>query len=91
MKIWLEDPPYKMTDEDLKLECFYSVMACAQALKGDELTKVLDGLELKEATALNKYVLAGMHMLDQKDSKTAKMVNYPMLMKAQLQMNATFG
>ena len=64
MKAWLEDPPYKMTDEDLKLECFYSVMACAQALKGDELSKVLEGLDLKEATALNKYVLAGMHMLD---------------------------
>jgi len=40
-----------------------------------------DAPDIKEAAILNKYYIAGMHLLTKKDPKAANMVNYPMLLK----------
>ena len=77
-----------------QLEAFYSVMAVCQALKQDEWDKLYEGadaVEFKDAVVFNKYILAGMQMLDLKDKKTVDFVNYPLLLKAQLKANSVFG
>ena len=54
-------------------------------MKPDEWEKLYEGgdaIEFKDAVVFNKYILAGMQMLDLKDKKTTDFVNYPLLLKA---------
>jgi len=63
-------------------------------MKPDEWEKLYEGgdaIEFKDAVVFNKYILAGMQMLDLKDKKTTDFVNYPLLLKAQLKLNSVFG
>ena len=48
-------------------------------------------LDVKEAAVFNKYLLAGMALLAEKDPKTTNMVNFPMLLNGQLKMKEVFG
>ena len=76
------------------METLYSILAQLQALKTDEWDKLYageEGLDVKEAALLNKYLIAGMGLLSDKDQKATNMVNFPMLLKAQIKMNAVFG
>lgn len=100
LKVWLDEPPYKMTDVVMQMECFYQVAACLQALKPDEIEAMMQtepgeskegALDVHEAVALNKYLLAGMQMLTKGDAKVKTMISYPLLLKAQLRLNQTFG
>ena len=77
------------------METAYSILACLQSLKVDEWDKLYGDdeklLDIKDAAVLNKYLIAGMAMLSEKDTKAAGMVNYPVLLKGQLKMNEKFG
>ena len=68
-------------------------MAALQALKPEEWDKLFEGdnLDIKEAAVLNKYFVAFMQLLTQKDTKAASMINYAMLLKGQIGMNKVFG
>ncbi len=68
-------------------------MAALQALKPEEWDKLFDSdnLDIKEASVLNKYFVAFMYLLTQKDTKAASMVNYAMLLKGQIGINKAFG
>ena len=65
-------------------------------MKADEQDTLFNGkddasLNIDEAVVMNKYILAGMFMLDKADAKAKGMVSYPFLLKAQLKLNQTFG
>ena len=66
-----------------------------QQLKPDEWEKMYgedkDKLDVKDAAVLNKYLMAGMALLSEKDAKVVNLVSYPVLLKGQLQMNKQFG
>ena len=68
-------------------------MAALQALKPEEWDKLFEGdnLDIKEAAVLNRYFVAFMSLLAQKDAKAASMVNFAMLLKGQIGMNKSFG
>lgn len=54
------------------------MLAAIQSL-GAQVDQVYEGanaLDIKEASVLSKYLIAGMRLLTQKDAKAANMVNY---------------
>ena len=78
------------------METIYSVLGCVQSFKQPDLDNMFgegdeNKLDVKEAAVFNKYLLAGMALLAEKDSKATNMVNFATLLNGQLKMKEVFG
>ena len=65
---WLDNPPLKSQNADLKKETFINVMLKLADLKPDQIDKQLTAtLDSKQAITLSKYIFKGFELLDKKD------------------------
>jgi len=65
---WLDNPPLKSQNADLKKETFINVMLKLADLKPDQIDKQLTStLDSKQAVTLSKYIFKAFELLDKKD------------------------
>ena len=66
--MWLENPPFKSLNGDLKKETFIVILSMLAALKPDQIDKQLTvTLDNKQSITLSKYIFKGFELLDKKD------------------------
>ena len=71
LALWLDNPPLKSTNTDLKKETFLVILKFLAELKPDQLDKQLTAtLDSKYAITLSKYIFKTFDMLDKKDKFT---------------------
>ena len=81
LRQWLQNPPYKSTNRDMKVsapgglterqkETFFSVMQCLQQLNTQQWDALYNSgnLEIDDAVVLNKYIVTAYEMLTSKDT-----------------------
>ena len=65
---WLDNPPFKSKNADLKKETFVAIMVKLADLKPDVVDKQLTStLDSKQAITLSKYIFKAFELLDKKD------------------------
>ena len=65
---WLDNPPLKSQDANLKKETFITIMVKLADLKPDQVEKQLTAtLDSKQAITLSKYIFKAFELLDKKD------------------------
>eukprot|EP00347_Sterkiella_histriomuscorum_P003217 403365143 len=89
---WLDNPPFKSKNSNLKFETFYAIMNLMGQLKPDNIEKIASlGLDAKQAITLSKYIFKAFDLLDKRDQKTQQFVNQNLLLKVQLKIQEKFG
>ena len=68
MALWLDNPPLKSKNAEIKKETFIAIMTKLAELKPDQVDKQLTtGLDSKQAITLSKYIFKAFDLLDKKD------------------------
>ncbi len=73
LALWLDNPPLKSQNAELKKETFITIMAKVADLKPDQVDKQLTAsLDSKQAITLSKYIFKAFDLLDKKDQSKLK-------------------
>ena len=66
--MWLDNPPFKSKNLELKKKSFIAIMKNLSEMKPDVIdNKMPTELDAKRITTLLKYIFKGYDMLDKKD------------------------
>merc|ERR1711966_234226 len=80
LKAWLEKPPFKCTNADVKKNTYMGVLNALRDISDADMEGMYSKLDIKEAAVLNKQ-----------DNETKQLVQQPTLIKTQLKMQEVYG
>merc|ERR1712032_39500 len=91
LKAWLDKPPYKSTNADVKKNTYMGVLNALRDISDADMEGMYSKLDIKEAAVLNKYFNLAYYYLNKQDNETKQLVQQPTLIKTQLKMQEVYG